>query len=75
MLLNYNCCTNCSKILFISTICTCNVHLFKNKKIKKQLSQSITKYLTVFAKSALPKYIATQHIIEFNVTDQEDDLA
>lgn len=51
------------------------VHLFKNKKIKKQLSQSITKYLTVFAKSALPKYIATQHIIEFNVTDQEDDLA
>lgn len=43
---------------------TAMVHLFKNKKIKKQVAITITKYLSLFSKSALPKYIVAQHIIE-----------
>jgi hypothetical protein len=47
------------------------VHLFKNKKIKKQLYTTITKYLSLFSKSALPKYITALHLIEINELESD----
>lgn len=56
------------KYYLYQAICCRNVHVMNNKRTKKQINTSFSKYISLLNKSGLTKYSKLQHKILAEVT-------